>query len=323
MTDTIDFFPITVEQTDWHGSAPILTRIRHSVFVEEQGVPESEELDDNDAAALHWIAWGPGDTAMGTARLVGNKIGRMAVLKEFRDKGVGSALLRAIINHGIKAGLKTLVLDAQIRAMRFYQGVGFETTGPEFKDAGIPHRPMSLDLPRFSHRRMEPQPASVDDELRRRIAVESAADFARHAEDIARGADRAVRLFSNHLDRALYDQEAFCEGILRLATRHPNAEVMILVRENAELVARHHRLVELFLRLTSRIQLRKLDPERETLHTEFLVGDEESVLYNQRADGYQGYYYRYAPLEARRLSQEFDSLWEASAPDPSIRRLHI
>src|SRR5690606_18283698 len=135
--------------------------------------------------------------------------------------------------------------------------------------------------------------------------------------------DRAVRLCSGQLDRALYDQEGFCEGVLRLATRHPNAEVMILVRDTADLVSRHHRLVELFLRLTSRIQLRKLNPERETLHTEFLVGDEESVLYNQLAGGYQGYYYRYAPLEARRLGQDFDSLWDSSEPDPAIRRLHI
>ncbi|HLS98581.1 MAG: GNAT family N-acetyltransferase [Porticoccaceae bacterium] len=323
MTDTIDFFPITVEQTDWQSSGDLLTRLRHRVFVEEQGVPESEELDGKDGEALHWIAWGQGDVPMGTARLVGNRIGRMAVLEEYRDKGVGSALLRAIINHALRTGLQTLVLDAQTHALRFYRGVGFETTGPEFMDAGIPHRPMALDLPRFSHRRVEPQPASVDDELRRRIAVESADDFARHAEAIARGSDRAIRLFSDQLDRALYDQEGFCEGVLRLATRHPNAEVMILVRDTADLVSRHHRLVELFLRLTSRIQLRKLNPERETLHTEFLVGDEESVLYNQLAGGYQGYYYRYAPLEARRLGQDFDSLWDSSAPDPAIRRLHI
>lgn len=323
MSDTIDFFPINVEQTNWLSHSQLLSNIRHTVFVEEQQVPVSEELDEHDAKAMHWVAWGDGNQAMATARLVGNKVGRMAVLQEYRNKGVGAALMRAIINFAIKSGIETLVLDSQQHALPFYEGLGFTVTGDEFVDAGIPHLPMALSLERYAKPRVEPPPPDINDELRKRIIVESMDDFARHALDIAHSSNRDIRIFSERLDPALYDSEAFCEGIMKLATRHPYADVQLLVRDTGKLVNQFHHLVELFMRLTSRIQLRKLNPERETPHTEFMVGDEEMVLYNQQPDGYKGYFYRYAPMEARRLSQDFDSLWNSSEPDPAIRRLHI
>lgn len=323
MTDTIDFFPINVEQTDWHSNRHLLTDIRHKVFVAEQQVPESEELDEHDAEAMHWVAWGEGNQAMATARLVGNKVGRMAVLQEYRNKGVGSSLMRAIINYAIKSGIDTLVLDAQKHALPFYNSLGFTVTGTEFMDAGIPHLPMALSIERYAKRRVDPPPPDISEELRKRIAVESVEDFARYALEIAHSSNRDIRIFSDRLDPALYDSEAFCEGIMKLATRHPYADVQLLVRDTGKLVNQFHHLVELFMRLTSRIQLRKLNPERETLHTEFMVGDEEMVLCNQEQDGYKGYFYRYAPMEARHLSQDFDSLWNSSEPDPAIRRLHI
>ncbi|KJS05261.1 MAG: hypothetical protein VR73_12535 [Gammaproteobacteria bacterium BRH_c0] len=323
MTDTIDFFSINVEQTDWLSNRQVLMDIRHTVFVEEQQVPESEELDEHDPEAMHWVAWGEGNQAMATARLVGNKIGRMAVLQEYRDKGVGSSLMRAIITYAINSGIDTLVLDAQKHALPFYEGLGFSVTGPEFMDAGIPHLPMACDVGRYAKRTMEPAMPDISEELRKRIKVDSADDFARYALEIAHSAKRDIRIFSERLDPLLYDSEAFCDGIMKLATRHPYADVQLLVRDTGKLVNQFHHLVELFMRLTSRIQLRKLNPERETLHTEFMVGDEDMVLYNQEQDGYKGYFYRYAPMEARRLNLDFDSLWNSSEPDPAIRRLHI
>src|SRR5690606_20506111 len=126
MIDTIDFFSITAEQTSWSTSQELLTRIRHQVFVDEQHVPEELEVDTADPDALHWIAWATGDVAVGTARLVNNKIGRMAVLKEFRNQGAGSTLLRAIIKHALNERFTSLVLDAQKEAVPFYEDNGFQ-----------------------------------------------------------------------------------------------------------------------------------------------------------------------------------------------------
>lgn len=124
-------------------------RIRLLVFVHEQRVPVSEEVDVWDASAIHFLARLNGK-AVGTARLVQlddgtAKIGRVAVLKPYRQQGVGSALMTAVIAHA-KSMCHRLILDAQVTAQGFYQRWGFKTTGSEFMDAGIPHVRMVLGL---------------------------------------------------------------------------------------------------------------------------------------------------------------------------------
>lgn len=323
MSESVDFFSINTEQTNWDTAAKTLSHIRHQVFVKEQGVPEALELDEQDADALHWIAWGPRDKALGVARLVGNKIGRMAVLEPYRNKGVGSALLRAIINYAVHNGLDSLVLDAQKQAVSFYSDNGFTPTGEEFMDAGIPHIPMSMNLARFIHRRVEPAPPDINEEARKHQRLDSVIEFTSSALTIARESDRTLRIFSERLYPEIYDQEDFCHAVFKLATRHPNAKVQLLVRDSTWLAHNFHRLVETYHRLLSHIEMRRLNPERHTLHTEFLVGDNEKVMYMQDPDRCRGYYCEYAPVEAKRLTLDFDSLWESSLPDPEVRRLYI
>ncbi|MCK9502844.1 MAG: GNAT family N-acetyltransferase [Porticoccaceae bacterium] len=323
MTETIDFFPITIEQTSWQSSREILEAIRREVFIDEQRVPDNEEVDDLDPEAIHWIAWGQQDIAMATARLVNNKIGRMAVLKPFRKKGVGSSLLRAIIRYGIEQKFPRLILDAQVRALHFYKDNGFVVTGQEFKDAGIAHVPMAMDLNKYLHRRFEPKLPDINEELRQHVELSSSEEFARAALTLVDHSDRTIRIFSDHLNPRVYDSEVFCSAIHRLATRHVNARVQLLVRDNSWLGRHHHRLVEAHHRLQSRIELRCLTPEIEVQHQEFMSGDEKSVLYFVNPGHYQGYLCLYSPIEARRLNTEFDSLWSHSEPDPQMRKLYI
>ena len=84
---------------------------------------------------------------VGIARLTtAGRIGRMAVLPDWRGKGLGSALLTAILGRAGEHGLAQVELHAQTHAVGFYQGFGFVSVGPEFEEAGIPHRHMTLDL---------------------------------------------------------------------------------------------------------------------------------------------------------------------------------
>jgi ElaA protein len=121
--------------------------IRMRVFVREQGVPADMELDRDDARATHLLALIPGK-AVGTARIVigrGNaKIGRMAVLKRFRRKGVGTKLLKRAIVTAETLGAKKIYLHAQVPVIGFYETVGFRCAGAVFDEAGIPHRKMTL-----------------------------------------------------------------------------------------------------------------------------------------------------------------------------------
>jgi len=121
--------------------------IRMRVFVQEQGVPAEIELDRDDNRAIHFLALVSGKPA-GTARLVKNrgavKIGRMAVLKPFRRKGVGKTLLRQAIATAKKLHANKIYLHAQVAVTGFYEKQNFRCAGPIFDEAGIPHRKMVL-----------------------------------------------------------------------------------------------------------------------------------------------------------------------------------
>ena len=125
--------------------------IRHTVFVVEQNVPESEEWDDLDADSIHLLATGPDGTALGTARLIRRgetgKITRVAVLKEARGTGLGAALIREAMQiFATLPGITRLQLGAQNHAIPFYEKLGFAAYGPEYMDGGIPHHDMERAL---------------------------------------------------------------------------------------------------------------------------------------------------------------------------------
>jgi predicted GNAT family N-acyltransferase len=138
-----------VREVGWHTHQAELHAIRRAVFVDEQRVPEELEWDDADADCRHVLAYSPKGTAIGTGRLLSDgHIGRMAVLKAWRGKGVGSAILVFLIGLAREKGFRVLRLHAQTHALGFYEKYGFVATGDEFMEAGIPHRAMALHLER-------------------------------------------------------------------------------------------------------------------------------------------------------------------------------
>ena len=121
--------------------------VRRLVFVEEQHVPEVLEWDGLDRDCAHVLAQTSTGEAIGTGRLLADgHIGRMAVVSEWRRRGVGSALLRELMAMAREAGFGEARLNAQTHALPFYLRHGFVVEGPEFADAGIPHRHMYCRL---------------------------------------------------------------------------------------------------------------------------------------------------------------------------------
>lgn len=123
-------------------------RIRRTVFIEEQGVPEADELDALDDVCRHFLATpaatSPPADAIGTARLLfldadSGKAQRVAVLAEHRGEGVGAALMFALEGEAARAGCTTMVLASQLSAASFYERLGYQADGEVFVDAGIDH----------------------------------------------------------------------------------------------------------------------------------------------------------------------------------------
>ena len=124
--------------------------LRRTVFIEEQGVPEAEELDGQDDRAIHLLAWQDGQP-IGSARILLQddigKIGRVCVLAQARGRGLGAALIRAALDVlRVQPGIARAKLGSQTHAIGFYEKLGFVAQGPVYDDAGIPHRDMIRDL---------------------------------------------------------------------------------------------------------------------------------------------------------------------------------
>jgi predicted GNAT family N-acyltransferase len=118
--------------------------IRREVFVIEQMVSETEEYDQEDIST-HFIALYDG-LPVGTARYRttpnGIKLERFAILKSFRSRSVGSAILQHMLNE-LSTFEGLIYLHAQLTAMGLYSKFGFEAIGEQFDEAGIQHYKMT------------------------------------------------------------------------------------------------------------------------------------------------------------------------------------
>ncbi|MEW5769765.1 MAG: GNAT family N-acetyltransferase [Pseudomonadota bacterium] len=135
-----------VRRADWLLDEAAIAALRREVFIDEQGVPEALEWEVRDPHCRWFVAEMDG-MLVGISRLLPEgRIGRMAVRRAYRRRGVGSALLQAALAAARAAGLAEVELSAQTHAVPFYARHGFRAEGPEYPDAGIPHRTMKLHL---------------------------------------------------------------------------------------------------------------------------------------------------------------------------------
>lgn len=140
---------LKVEIVKWIDEHESLKMIRQKVFIEEQNVTSQLEWDGMDEEAIHFLAF-KNEKAIGCARafVIENymQLGRMAVLKEYRGEGIGTALLEKAMTTAKLNELSVIYISAQCQAIDFYKKFGFEITSDIYLDAEIPHRDMKLEL---------------------------------------------------------------------------------------------------------------------------------------------------------------------------------
>lgn len=139
-----------VRAASWASDRDAIRAVRERVFVVEQSVDPELEWDGLDEHCDHAVVSQPDGMVVGTGRLVCSgtrgKIGRMAVLEHCRGEGVGMAILEFLVQLARDQGLDEVELNAQTHALAFYARAGFIAEGPEFDEANIPHRHMTLAL---------------------------------------------------------------------------------------------------------------------------------------------------------------------------------
>jgi predicted GNAT family N-acyltransferase len=133
---------------NWSDKQAELYSVRQAVFIEEQNISERIEIDGRDPDCFHVLASDTTGRPVGTARMDGKgKIGRMAVLHDYRRRGIGRKMIQALMDYGRKNEIADFYLSSQVTAIGFYKKMGFEPYGEEFIEAAIMHINMKLQNP--------------------------------------------------------------------------------------------------------------------------------------------------------------------------------
>ncbi len=140
-------FNYSIKETCWQDDEDCIRAIRTEVFIIEQHVPEELEWDELDNNATHLLTYDHQQHCCATLRMLDDgHIGRVAVLKPYRNQGIAREMMNRAIILATQRDLPSVVLNAQKSIVPLYQSLGFICEGNEFIDAGIPHIKMRKEL---------------------------------------------------------------------------------------------------------------------------------------------------------------------------------
>ncbi|SDZ82055.1 hypothetical protein [Microbulbifer marinus] len=154
-------------------------------------------------------------------------------------------------------------------------------------------------------------------------SLEDLAGFRTALVELLSGARREVCIFSEQLARGLYHEKAVAEALSAFARGSHFARVRILVRDTTSIIGRFHRIHELAQRLSTRIDIRKVEATVDTPDWEFVIADGQQVLQCEDRDQWLGVFYSANPVRARQLLDLFEQDWPLAATDPNLRRLSL
>jgi hypothetical protein len=140
---------------------------------------------------------------------------------------------------------------------------------------------------------------------------------------LVRQARHSLRIISRELDGPLYANAPFVDAVSAIARRGRDSTARILITNSDLIIHQGHLLIELARRLSSTIQIRQLGEQDRDFNQAFLVADGTGVLHRPQSELYDGTLNFNDPGQAKVLLERFEELWEQSAPDPELRRLHV
>jgi predicted GNAT family N-acyltransferase len=295
-----------VEAIDYASGLPELRMVRETVFVQEQQVPIEEEWDALDPLCTHVIARDAAGQPIGTGRLTPeHKIGRMAVLRDWRGRGVGDAMLAALMVQAKAMGWPQVSLHAQVSAEAFYARHGFIPYGERFREAGIEHQSM--------HRALHGP-----------TGVENAAGAIAALAGVTAQARRYLRIYSRELDPGLLDAAAAIDALRHFATRTRGGEIHILLQDAGAPQRSLAPLLTLAQRLPSVFAFREVrEPVDRAYASAFIANDMGGYYFRPLGHRFEGEADVDNPGRARQLRDDFDRVWERSRPCSEFRALGI
>ncbi len=284
-----------VETIDYATGIDALRAVREPVFVQEQQVPLELEWDALDPLCAHVIARDAEGRPIGTGRLTPERtIGRMAVLRDWRGRGVGDALLLALLAEAGRRQWPEVSLHAQVSAIGFYARHGFVPYGDRYMEAGIEHLNM---------RRQLGGPTAIET---REAAVAIVCGIIAHTR-------RELSIYSRALDPGLFDAPEVLDALRTLATRRQRVDIRILLQDADAPQRAHAPLIALAQRLPSVFAFREAsDPADRGYASAFVVNDGSGYYFRTLGNRFDGEGAIDAGGRARQLAESFQPIWERS-----------
>ncbi|MFC5569219.1 GNAT family N-acetyltransferase [Lysobacter yangpyeongensis] len=294
----------TVQGVDYQTALAQLRTVRETVFVREQGVPLELELDELDPQCHHVLALDAQGEPIGTVRLTPErKIGRMAVLAAWRGRGVGDALLLALLDKARELGWHEVSLHAQASAIGFYARHGFLPYGERFVEAGIEHQAMRRLLDAANP--VETHEAAI-------AALLGVIGTAR----------RELWIYSRELDPGLLDHPDVVTALRQFGTHRGVAH--ILLQDAVAPQSSHAPLLGLAQRLPSALLFRVIEePIDRAYASAFAVNDRGGWYFRTLGHRPEGETRIDQPARARQLQNVFEPVWERARPCSEFRALGI
>jgi predicted GNAT family N-acyltransferase len=307
-----------VEPADYQTDYQDLRSVREPVFVIEQKVPIEMEWDALDPVSQHVIARDTGNRPIGTGRLTPQqKIGRLAVVQEWRGRGVGEAMLTALIDMARAQRWPEVELYAQVDAIGFYEKYGFVAFGEEFLDAGIRHQAMKLALDPIEERPpVVPRPPLTP--------VETLGEAIRATTAVIAGSRRELCVFSRDLDYNLLSTAEVMEALRAYATSGVGASVRVLLLDPTIAPQLSHPWLTLAQRLPSVFAFRACEIEPDVQYpSAFITGDRGGLYFRPIGGRLEGETSDASPARARQLRETFDRMWERARSVTDYRAIEI
>lgn len=283
-----------------------LHAVRHRVFVDEQQVPAALEIDALDPLSVHVLARDAAGTPIGAGRLTPDgRIGRMAVLAAWRGRGVGEALLLALVAAAQAAGWPQLTLHAQLPARVFYSRQGFLPEGEVFDEAGIAHQQMRRRLDGASRITCAEEAVAITTALVHR-------------------ARRQLWIHSRQLDPGVLDAAPVLEALRRFGSARRDKQAWLIVHDAEAIPQAGSPLLGLLQRLPSVFRVRQVsDPVDRALASACLLNDAGDYYFRLSGLRVDGEAALALPARCRPLQDGLQRVWERSRDCSELRAIGL
>lgn len=314
----------TLEVADWNNETDrtACRAVREQVFIVEQQVPREDEWDDLDARSRHVLARDEAGNPIGTGRLTPEqKIGRMAVLAQWRCQHVGSAILDILQEQARALNYQVIEMHAQTSAVPFYERSGFVRYGEEFLECDIRHFHMRKQLePAAAPER----PALLPRPEVRSVKIQSSRDAQAEILRLLAETKRELCIYTRDLDPVLFDTELALEAFRKIGTRGRGANVRILIQDQQSPARSGHRLIGLAQRLTSVFAFRTPVEEVDQQYpSAFVINDARGLYFRVLGTRFEGEAVNYAPGRHAQLLEYFNQVWERAGSCDELRQLAL